>query len=164
MRHSRRGWWRDFARFNKWADRIKPPHRFFGYLHFMEAHHRHTLDREALGEILAEFDSPARKALLERSTPEACATESRYRCPQNMVYNAAVLELRKGVATILGDLEQRGLLDDTLVVLYSDHGEEFLDHQAEQAEAAEEPRGYYGFGHPIAPARHSQQSEFEYAA
>ncbi len=32
------------------------------------------------------------------------------------------------IATILGELESRGRLDDTVVVITADHGDEFLDH------------------------------------
>jgi len=32
-------------------------------------------------------------------------------------------------------------------LLYSDHGEEFWEHEAVQREAAQDPRGFYGFGH-----------------
>ena len=55
--HGRRGWWRDVDRFWKWADRIKAPHRFFGYLHFMEAHHRHTRNREEMSSMLEAYDA-----------------------------------------------------------------------------------------------------------
>jgi arylsulfatase A-like enzyme len=147
VRHNRRGWWRDYAAYRKWADRIEAPHRIFGYLHFMEAHHRHTREDPELEEFLAEYDETGRQALTERSTPQACSDEDSRHCRQNMVYNASILELRKGIASILDDLAQRGLLDETLVLLYSDHGEEFWDHEEVQTHRGEDPRGTFGFGH-----------------
>ncbi len=145
--HNRRGWWQDVDRFWKWADRIKAPHRFFGYLHFMEAHHRHTREREEMSGMLEEYDADTRQYLLDRAQPGVCKDSDSHRCLQSMVYNASVLELRKAIATVLGDLEERNLIDETLVVLYSDHGEEFWDHEAEQAWLKEDPRGTFGFGH-----------------
>ncbi len=145
--HSRRGWWRDVERFWQWADRIEAPNRFFGYLHFMEAHHRHTMETKEMSAMLMAYDAQTRQDLLERALPSACEDAESRRCLQNMVYNATVQELRKGIATILADLEERNLIDSTLVVLYSDHGEEFWDHETEQSRLNEDPRGTFGFGH-----------------
>lgn len=147
IRHNRRGWWRDFAEFRKWADPIQAPHRFFGYLHFMEAHHRHTQDDKRLEDFLEEYDETGLQALRKRSTNGACSESSSRRCRQNMVYNASILELRKGIASILNDLQERGLLKETLVLIYSDHGEEFWDHEEAQNRLGEDPRGTFGFGH-----------------
>ncbi len=145
--HNRRGWWRDVDRFWKWADRIEAPHRFFGYLHFMEAHHRHTRNRKEMSGTLEAYDGHTRQELLVRARPDACKDSDSRRCLQNMVYNASILELRKAIATVLDDLVERELIDETMVVLYSDHGEEFWDHEAQQAPLEEDPRGTFGFGH-----------------
>lgn len=45
------------------------------------------------------------------------------------VYDASLVDLDDATADLLDDLEQRGLLDDTLVVLTSDHGEALGEHQ-----------------------------------
>jgi arylsulfatase A-like enzyme len=113
----------------------------------MEAHHRHTMEPEKMSALLEAYDAHTRQDLLDRALPSACKDSDSRRCLQNMVYNATVLELRKAIATVLGDLEERNLIDETLVVLYSDHGEEFWDHEAEQARLKEDPRGTFGFGH-----------------
>ena len=143
----RRGWRRDVDQFWEWADRIEAPHRFFGYLHFMEAHHRHTQAPEEMSSVLAAYDADSRQDLLVRAQPGVCKDSDSHRCLQNMVYNASVLELRKAIATILDDLAERNLIDETLIVLYSDHGEEFWDHEMEQIQLNEDPRGIFGFGH-----------------
>jgi hypothetical protein len=144
--HNRRGWWRDVARFWEWADRIKPPGRFFGYLHFMEAHHRHTRSNTELNDFLGTV-APARLDYLARLHPDNCAKRDSRRCRQNLVYDASVLELRTAVATVLNDLQSRGLLEQTLVVVYSDHGEEFWDHVKIQREQGRDPRDHTGLGH-----------------
>lgn len=144
--HNRRGWWRDVERMWVWADRIKPPDRFFGYLHFMEAHHRHTQSNPELEEFLADIEPAARKRL-ESLYPENCADPASRRCRQSLVYEVAVIELRRGVASVLSDLEERSILDDTLVVVYSDHGEEFWDHEEIQLQRGTDPRRNIGLGH-----------------
>jgi len=144
--HNRRGWFRDLDRMWQWADRIKPPDRFFGYLHFMEAHHRHTgSDKE-----LRDFLEPVDAATLDRIRglwPDNCADPDARRCLQTLVYETAVMELRIAVAQVLQDLEERGLLDQTLVLVYSDHGEEFWDHEAIQRQQDRDPRKHIGLGH-----------------
>lgn len=144
--HNRRGWWRDVDRFWQWADRIEPPHRWFGYLHFMEAHHRHTQSEAELDAHLAELGGPTLDYLAGLH-PENCADPASLRCRRNLVYDAAVLELRTAVATVLQGLQSRGLLQDTLVVVYSDHGEEFWDHEAIQKRHDRDPREHTGLGH-----------------
>ena len=120
---------------------------FFGYLHFMEAHHRHTRNRKEMSGTLEAYDARTRQDLLVRAQPDACKDSDSQRCLQNMVYNASVLELRKAIATVLDDLVERELINETIVVLYSDHGEEFWDHEAQQAPLKGDPRGTFGFGH-----------------
>ena len=43
-------------------------------------------------------------------------------------YDAQIRELDESVESLFAELERRGLLDDTLVVVTSDHGEEFGEH------------------------------------
>ena len=43
-------------------------------------------------------------------------------------YNGEVSFLDDQLAVLWSELETRGALDDTLVVIFSDHGEQFLDH------------------------------------
>ena len=44
-------------------------------------------------------------------------------------------------------LEELGELSDTLIVVTSDHGEEFWQHAAEEVEMGGDPRNVYGIGH-----------------
>jgi arylsulfatase A-like enzyme len=113
----------------------------------MEAHHRHTQTPEKMTGILEQYDPDTRRDVLDRAQPSACKDPDSNRCLQNMVYNASVLEMRKAIASVLGNLEERNLIDETLVVLYSDHGEEFWDHEAQQSQLNEDPRGQFGLGH-----------------
>lgn len=44
------------------------------------------------------------------------------------LYDAALRQLDDNLGALFADLERRGLLDETLVIVTSDHGEEFFDH------------------------------------
>jgi len=144
---ARKAWRRDLERFLEWKGELEPTERFFGYLHFMEAHDWHLASRDALTERLAGLDPEARELVRSKADPANCQQADGIRCLRSQVYLAAVLEMRRAVATVLQELENGGLLDSTVVLLYADHGEEFWEHEAVQREAALDPRGFYGFGH-----------------
>jgi arylsulfatase A-like enzyme len=44
------------------------------------------------------------------------------------LYRASVASVDDDIATLMGLLEERGLADETIVAVTSDHGEEFLEH------------------------------------
>jgi len=147
----RRGWQKVTAVFREWLDQLQreapeQPQRFFAYLHFMEAHNWHLKNRAELDERLAEVSPELRTQLLEDASSAACADPNSTICQRNLVYNLAVRELRATVAAIMSELETRGLLGDTLVMLYSDHGEEFWEHKAEH-EQRDDHRKFHGVGH-----------------
>jgi arylsulfatase A-like enzyme len=145
-------WKRVTAKFYRWLDEPEEvpakgePLRFFAYLHFMEAHDWHLEQPPSLQTRLADVD-PALQALLrEDSNRAACIDEDSDICLANQVYNLAVRELRVALAELLQNLEDRDLLESTLVLVYSDHGEEFWEHKEEHQQQLD-PRGIYGFGH-----------------
>jgi arylsulfatase A-like enzyme len=143
----RRGWNRISNRILSWIDQLKPEKQFFAYAHFMEAHHFHAGSPASVIKLIA--DSPA--DLVERiraaAPPSACESDDEELCNRFTVYALKVLEMRRALAFLLSGLEERGLRDDTLVVFYSDHGEEFHDHIDELTSQGDDPRGEYGFGH-----------------
>jgi arylsulfatase A-like enzyme len=51
------------------------------------------------------------------------------------------------ISRILEALERREMLESSLVVVLSDHGEEFLDHVESERGQGEDPRDLYGIGH-----------------
>ncbi len=147
--HARKGWQSVTAKFYEWLDeteQAQQPPRFFGYLHFMEAHDWHLKDRASRIERLAKVEPALRDQLLEDAVSTACVDKNSNICLSNMVYNLAVRELRIAIADVLQQLEDRDLLKNTLVIVYSDHGEEFWEHKAEHQKRGD-PRKIYGFGH-----------------
>ena len=120
--------------------------RFFLYLHYMEAHDRH-LDLKQSRQQAADLDPGRRQDLLDTAPEAACDDPDSDICARYLTYAETVLKLRREIADILRELDDRGLLDSTLVMVYSDHGEEFHDHLQVEVERNVDPRGIYGFGH-----------------
>jgi len=98
------------------------------FLHFMEAHNWHTMPAEQKDERLATLTAEQRTLFRSLAPEKACEDEQSESCKSFIIYVSAVSALREGVATILETLKKEGLLQDTIVVLFADHGEEFLDH------------------------------------
>ena len=145
--HSLKGWEKVTEKFYQWLDvPEQTPQRFFAYLHLMEAHDWHQEKRDARKLRLASVDPPTRALLLEDAQKAACINENSNVCLSNQVYNLAVREVRVAIADVLQKLEDRDVLKDTLVLVYSDHGEEFWEHREEHQQQLD-PRGIYGYGH-----------------
>jgi arylsulfatase A-like enzyme len=114
------------------GDTDKP---FFAYLNYMECHKPRVPSLEARTKMA---DDPAQLELglqtdmsldsqllygigkKEFTPAELAAIDS--------VYDAALFELDQWTGKLLADLKQRGVLDDTIVVFTSDHGENLGDH------------------------------------
>ncbi len=141
-----KGWKKLTAHLTEWLDEDVRPQRFFAYLHLMEAHDWHKRSQSERDAFLAPVSPELHAQLLADTNSAACVDESGYICQSNLIYNLAVRELRVGIAHVLQELESRDLLKNTLVIVYSDHGEEFLDHAAED-EKRGGPREIFGYGH-----------------
>jgi arylsulfatase A-like enzyme len=135
-----------------WLDRGAAGERpFFLYLHFMDANVRRFT--QSLDEMAAKIELlPAELRTEAMATAPAgiCRSIEQRFCRAYLTYVHDALELRRQMARVLEGLRRRGLLEHTIVVLYSDHGEEFLDHVEPQRERGTDPRGakgLYGLGH-----------------
>ncbi|MCC6359160.1 MAG: sulfatase [Phycisphaerales bacterium] len=125
-------------------DAAKP---FFLYLHYMDCHGPYDAPARLVDPLLAAVEAdtakqplPARaqEALLPknylRRTPPVGSDPTRYD-RLNMYreywlagYNACVQEQDEYIAELIAGLKSRGLWEDALVVLVSDHGESFAEH------------------------------------
>jgi arylsulfatase A-like enzyme len=63
------------------------------------------------------------------------------------LYDGALRYVDHEIGRVIDALEQAGHLQDTLVVVTSDHGEEFWDHAEQERALAQDPRGFWGIGH-----------------
>lgn len=111
-----------------------PDERSLNFVHFLEAHNWHTVVPPKLDKAIAGF-TPEQLALYrETAPPRACEDEQSIYCRRYLVYAHAVAVLRDVIADMLDTLVERGQLENTAVVLFSDHGEEFNDHRGDGRE------------------------------
>jgi arylsulfatase A-like enzyme len=71
----------------------------------------------------------------------------RYRDARIRLYDAAARSVDREIEGFFADLGRLGLRDRTVVVVTSDHGEEFWEHRDEEAASFTDPRDVYGTGH-----------------
>ena len=116
--------------------------QFLLYVHLVEPHFPYTPSLEsceALGvEPATALDQrdlrPLHQAWYEEGEGSWEELEALAR-RQSDLYDAEVLDADRAVQRLLDALEARGVLDETLVCVTSDHGEEFLEHGWAQHDA-----------------------------
>ncbi len=123
------------------------PKPFLLYLHFMEAHGARRLRGSDLEETIARLPAALKPSVLAGAPGNSCRKPESQRCQIYQAYVVTVLELRQSIAGLLAELDVRGLSEDTITVVYSDHGEEFFDHYQAQKSLGLLPPGRYGRGH-----------------
>ena len=121
-----------------WLEQRRDPERpFFAFLNYMEAHTPRLPCAEARETMLGHDPELAELALstvadthrLHRQTLRQGRPLSERQIEAILgVYDATLLELDRKTGALIRDLESRGLLDDTIVVITSDHGEQFGEH------------------------------------
>ncbi|UCH33984.1 MAG: sulfatase [Armatimonadota bacterium] len=104
--------------------------RFFMYVHIMPPHHPY----EQSGQFQGTFDpdyagtlGPTSEILFKLDAGEMRASERDLRHIVAM-YDEALRYADWAVGTLVGDLRERGVLDNTILVVFSDHGEAFGEH------------------------------------
>ncbi len=104
---------------------------FFLFLHTYEPHAPYTrgefcagLPRGRLGDLTAGELLIPKNSRIKTHTPLS-EPEMRY---MNAAYDGGVKKATDEVALLLDQLDRLGLADSTVVVILSDHGEEFWDH------------------------------------
>ena len=106
-----------------------PARPFFLFTHFYDAHTDFTPDAENRARFVAPYSGR-----LDGSTAQLLALRDRARLGADDVrhlrelYDAEIRQLDDVLGGFLAELEEQGLLAETLVVLTSDHGEEFYEH------------------------------------
>ena len=118
-----------------WLD-ARDERPFFLLLHFMEPHATY-LPTPALANLFDPgFEGPSKegfpapelaKSWRDPDRPEELPSEE-VRTHGVALYDAEVLEVDRSAGTILEELRARDLLENTIVVFLSDHGEEHWDH------------------------------------
>jgi arylsulfatase A-like enzyme len=116
---------------------------FFAYMHFMDAHAPYSppapYDTRFMTPAIAALppvtDHPTYTGFLPFETGRAVSADSL----SSMValYDGGIRYLDDQLARLFDELKQRGLYDNTLIILTADHGEEFHE------------RGGWGHGHSL---------------
>ena len=146
--------WADAPTINKrflgWLGRRKDEAPFFAFLHYYDAHSeigavdaRARLPYDATPELVERFAGAPPEGFTgcAHGRPGACASEylqlvsagDEPMPPEHLryirdLYDAGIAKLDGHLRELFDELGRRGVLDDTLVVVTSDHGEEFLEH------------------------------------
>ena len=145
--------WRDAPSntnaFLEWYDAAQPE-RSFVFLHYFDAHSDGSepgdQPYEAPPELIERFAGPRPAdftgSCVDRTGKQFHGSQAlsilanpwREVTPEHLAYlrgtyDAGLAQLDADMRTLFDELEQRGLLDEALVVVTSDHGEEFKQHQ-----------------------------------
>ena len=72
---------------------------------------------------------------------------TRFRDHKLALYDGALRYIDTEIGRLLDALQLKGLLEETLIIVTSDHGEEFWDHARQERAMAEDPRNFWGIGH-----------------
>ena len=121
--------------FLRWMDERPDDRPFFAYLNFMEAHTPRIPSAWAREQIL---DDMTRE--LGKKTDQSLFTEVAWMVGKHEytddeleairgVYDATLLDLDDATHALFEGLDARGMLDNTVVVLVSDHGESLGEHR-----------------------------------
>ena len=108
-----------------WLD-DRPRAPYFAFLNFMDAHTPYTPPDSFRNRYRTPMPRPAsRYAYADRPPIRLTPTDMR---PRQDLYDGSIAYLDSEIGRLLDALEQRGGLENTLVVLTADHGEEFAEH------------------------------------
>ncbi|MEN8160010.1 MAG: sulfatase [Myxococcota bacterium] len=103
---------------------------FFLFLHFYDAHSDYTPQRSYRTRLVGDYDGEVTGStdqLLRIQEAGKTLSDADVRFLREL-YDAEIRELDDVLAGFFASLEARGRLQDTLIVLTSDHGEEFQEH------------------------------------
>ena len=101
------------------------------YLQYMEPHAPYEPPepyRSRLGRHLGEVDSAAANKILLQSGYRGVGLSSLQVDALASLYDGEVAAVDTEIRVLLGELEKRGVLRNAIVVVTSDHGEEFGEH------------------------------------
>jgi arylsulfatase A-like enzyme len=118
---------------------------FFLWVHFLDSHTPYYAHEKivAKGRVFHTIDDFEIENLIE-DLNDTTTTRNLF----IKIYDGEILYLDYYIGKILNQLRKLDLLDNTLVVLTSDHGEEFFDHgRSGNVEHTQSKSYYRGWGH-----------------
>jgi arylsulfatase A-like enzyme len=107
----------------KWLDgRGDKP--FFAFLNYYDAHEPYEVPDGAFDQFRSDLDKRCMIPKVSIDEWGTKATEAQIRCVQG-AYDGAIAYLDDRIDQLFHELEERGLLANTMVIITSDHGEQF---------------------------------------
>ena len=117
----------------------------FGYVQFGDLHEPlQQPNSQPFGEI-ANIDGITRWRF--GKTTEPTEEFERYRRERIRLYDTILRRVDQELKRLFEQLEARNELDDTIIVITGDHGEEFWEREVFERENFHDPRDIYGIGH-----------------
>jgi len=115
-----------------WLDRInneRPQAPVFMYLHYMEPHNPYDPADQYLDRVLGGRPRPDAEEINRRMELPSWGTFSDEQVQAvKDLYDAEVMSLDAALRSLFKELASRHFLDDCIVVVVADHGEEFREH------------------------------------
>jgi arylsulfatase A-like enzyme len=100
---------------------------FFAFLNYFDAHQPY-LPPAPFDTLWGPVHSDGYPRRIVRPTADHPEWQEEDAVPARNDYDRAIAGLDHAIGALLAELERRGLLGNTLVVLVGDHGEEFAEH------------------------------------
>ncbi len=131
---------------NKWIDALKPEDHFFLFIHGYDCHGQYSkLPKDFKGKFYSEDDQTSFKGTAEEQAKfreMGLANQSITLSPKEINfwrswYDSKIFDADTRLEKIYADLEKKGLLKNSFVFIFSDHGTEFMEH------------GHFDHGHTL---------------
>jgi arylsulfatase A-like enzyme len=115
--------------FLDWLHRQRDPARpFFAFLNYLDAHEPFVPPEDGVHLGLRPQSTADYKMLLEYWNRDKLKLSKRDVQLTRDAYDDCITALDREIGVLLGELEKRGILKETHVIITSDHGEEFGEH------------------------------------
>ena len=125
------------------------PGPFFLWLHLGDAHEPLDVPR-SLRNVFGRVPRVPKVRRWDYTTSRSAVGSPefhRYRDARIRLYDAAVRSADESLASLWDGLGAMGQRDRTLLVVTSDHGEEFWEHREDEMASFTDPRDVFGTGH-----------------
>lgn len=117
----------------------------FAYIHYGDLHEPLEIPSEQPFGKIDQLDGIDRWRF--EKTTEPSEDFKQYRRERIRLYDTLIRHIDSEIERFLDTLKSRGELRDTIIVITSDHGEEFWEWTELERERFDDPRGTYGVGH-----------------
>jgi arylsulfatase A-like enzyme len=113
----------------EWLKAQPPDKPVFLYVQYMEPHTPYAPPPDALAHVMNGAPHPDLPTVnVAAGLGHLQAIEPALQASIQKAYDASIYDLDRHLRTLFQALEERGVLDDAVVVVTADHGEEFSDH------------------------------------